>query len=74
MKRYVIFDTKNGDCFNDILDTEDREKAVDIFRREWAALSAHDQKQREQFELVYCEVDEDEIPDLETAEVIETIR
>ena len=74
MKKYIIFDTKNGDCFNEILNTDDKKKAVDIFRQTWAALSAHDQKQCEMFELVYCEVDEDNIPDLETAEVIETIR
>lgn len=71
-RSYVIADSKQGDLFFDGIDTTDRESAIEIFRQTWNALSDHDKKLRDYYELLYaygngCSTD------IETAELVDKI-
>ena len=72
-KAYVIFDCKRGDLFFEGIDTTaDRETAIRIFHDTWNALSAHDKKQRDYFELCYAYAD-GRYDAIETAELVDKI-
>ena len=73
-RNYVIADCKDGDLFFEKIETDDKEKAIEIFRQTWdALLSDHDKKHRDYFELLYAYGDGD-AADIETAELVEKIK
>lgn len=67
MKRWVIFDIKEGDWFDRPLKAGiTKEQAVQTARREWERLSDFDKKHREDFFLSYCDVNDDGVADLDS--------
>lgn len=68
MKKFAILDRiKNGDWFDRVIDAETQEQAIWMAQLEWDRLSTYDQNRREEFALVFGEVDEDRFIDLDTA-------
>lgn len=73
MKKFAVIDQiKNGDQFETLFDTP--EAAIAGAEKEWNHLSTHDKNRREAFFVVECELDEDGCVDLNTADVIHTIK
>lgn len=67
MKKYAVVDMKH-DMFEDIFDTE--KEAIAAADSQWEHLTAHDRNEREFFEVLYGEVDEDGILDFDTAVIV----
>ncbi|MBQ8141061.1 MAG: hypothetical protein IJ038_05135 [Clostridia bacterium] len=71
MKKFVIYDQiKNGDCFDRIIEAENESDAIYEAKCEWEHMSSYDQSRRSDFFLATCEIDEDNSPDWNTAEII----
>ena len=72
IKKYALIDCKNGDMFEDIFETEqDALKAAD---NQWSHLTARERKEREMFEVMYGEIDEDGCFDLNTSTTIKSYK
>lgn len=77
MKKWYLID----DClhsarqvFETALDCASKEEAFDLAVREWEALSAHDQRARDDFYIGFADVDEDGCVDYDTMTDIISIK
>lgn len=73
MRKFFICDdcvSTKSTCNFDVLDVETKEEAIGTAQLAWDRLGAHDQKDRDAFELMYGEIDDAGIPWLDEAETI----
>lgn len=75
-KWYLIDDCLHGarQVFETALDCDSQEEAFDLATREWEALSAHDQRARDDFYIGFADVDEDGCVDYNTMTDIISIK
>lgn len=75
-KWYLIDDCLHGarQVFETALDCDSQEEAFDLATREWEALSAHDQRARDDFYIGFADVDEDNCVDYNTMTDIISIK
>ena len=69
MKKWYLIDdclASKGQVFETALDCDSQEKAFDLATREWEALSAHDQRARDDFYIGFADVDDDGCADYNT--------
>lgn len=65
--KWILIDWKNGDLFETVLSATTREEALSEARAAWNRLSPHDQRTRQDFYVVYAALDDDGIPDYNSA-------
>lgn len=65
MKNWILIESM-GDQFETVLNAADKESAVEEAKAIWDRLSAHDKKRRNEFYIVFAEI-EDGIVNLDTA-------
>ena len=66
MKKWILIEWKNGDEFETCLQATTREEALTEAQAVWKRLSGYDQKNREEFFVVFAELNEDGSVDFDT--------
>ena len=70
MKTWYLIDDcikSKGQVFEKNLHTQSKEEALDYAKREWEALSEHDQRGRDEFYIILADDSGCDVPDYDTS-------